>query len=159
MFVIHLPSFYSQRRESRRRGMPKPYCCTCASIQLYDVSCLQVFPDNAVRREVRVIQVHCDDARCSWRGNVGEFEVDYQYFSGCHLVCSDTLCGYTPQVHSMSCPYTPQPCPYCRGVYPTCWLEGHVNHCYYRRVTCEFCGYETAINLMDVSSLGCVAQG
>ena len=36
---------------------------------------VQVFPDKARRREVGLIQVHCDDVRCSWTGNASKLEV------------------------------------------------------------------------------------
>ena len=72
----------------------------------------------------------------------------------CRLVY--TSCGYTPQAHCMSCLYRPQPCPYCRDIYPARWLGEHVNHCSFRRVKCQFCSYETAINLMDVSLVLCM---
>ena len=107
------------------------------------------------------------DTSALWRRQV-QLDGKCKQIRGTNIFSGDTLqsvlcsvhvivCVVTPhmQVHSISCPYTSQPCHYCRGLYPACWLGEHVNHCSYRRVTCEFCGYETAINLMDVSLLLC----
>lgn len=54
----------------------------------------------------------------------------------------------------MLCPNTPQPCPHhgCMEMLPVCTLDSHVRYCPFRRVTCLWCDYETAVNLMDVST-------
>lgn len=65
--------------------------CTYDMAGLYRVY-MQVFPDKARRREVRFIEVHCDDARCSWTGNAGELEVPI-FFSRVTSDHHDTLRG------------------------------------------------------------------
>lgn len=146
------------------RSKPKDFFCICASIVVWwwIVSCLRAgLPRQGTTQGSGI------DTSALWRRQV-QLDGECKQIRGTNIFSGDTLqsvlcsvhvivCVVTPhmQVHSISCPYTSQPCHYCRGLYPACWLGEHVNHCSYRRVTCEFCGYETAINLMDVSLLLC----
>lgn len=107
-FSLLLPS---QGRKRRSRGMLKiSFAFVLALLydgRLYRVY-VQVFPDKARRREVGLIQVHCDDVRCSWTGNASKLEVP-TFFQATRPAISfvfyDSLCGYTPHagtLHVMS---------------------------------------------------------
>ena len=98
------------------------------------VSCMQVYPDRAARREISELRVMCPygETGCQWTGKL----------------------SVLPE-HALHCPFKSIKCRNhvhgCEMWVTASSLESHVQECSYRQIECKYCGLPLQYNQLAVS--------
>ena len=95
---------------------------------------LQIFPDNACRREVQRLEVRCRYAKnndCPWTGTLSNEEVHY-----------------------IACDYRDEQCPDCGNYMMWTKLKKHAEvECPMRLTVCRYCGESVPISQEKVAAM------
>ncbi|XP_062567709.1 TNF receptor-associated factor 2-like [Saccostrea cucullata] len=93
----------------------------------------QMFPDNAVRREMGAMPAKCINPKCTWKGTFKQYEG-----------------------HMAECKFKPVPCQQCGMPIEPQALQDHMTkECPKRRVPCKYCQTEITMEDMEKHNLEC----
>ncbi|KAK0063444.1 TNF receptor-associated factor 2 [Biomphalaria pfeifferi] len=124
-------------------------CPVCIEDQIDDhemgtLALNEMFPDNAVRREMLNMQASCVFPGCNWKGRFKEYETHEKNCQFKQLACSKCLLpvadGQLDQHKANSCPERIVQCTYCREEVVFSKLQEHYDQCNQYPKTCEQCG-------------------
>ncbi|PVD22546.1 hypothetical protein C0Q70_18362 [Pomacea canaliculata] len=114
-------------------------CEECQEDQITDtefsmLSQDQMFPDNAVKREMARMPTKCSYPFCTWTGIFRDYESQ----------------------HEKNCPHCPQPCPACGMGVSRVLLEQHQNQeCPQRKIRCDHCLGEISAGARELHAAEC----
>ncbi|XP_056011331.1 TNF receptor-associated factor 2-like [Ostrea edulis] len=93
----------------------------------------QMFPDNAVRREMGAMHTKCINPKCTWEGTFKQYEG-----------------------HMAECKFKPVPCQQCGNLIEPQALQDHMTKdCPKRRMTCKHCQSDITVEEMEKHNAEC----
>lgn len=104
----------------------------------------QLFPDNALRREMFSMESNCSNLGCPWTGKFRDYEKHVKDCQFRPIPCAH--CGESVEVSKVKshgekdCPKRPVTCKYCSKSTSQDQLEEHNNECPKYPMKCESCG-------------------
>ncbi|XP_061169632.1 TNF receptor-associated factor 2-like [Saccostrea echinata] len=104
----------------------------------------QLFPDNALRREMFSLEANCPNQGCSWAGKFRAYEKHVKECKYMPVLCPN--CGESVEVNKMkthlesTCPKRQVKCKYCSLEITQDQMEDHTKDCPKYPLKCETCG-------------------
>ncbi|XP_070532815.1 TNF receptor-associated factor 2-like [Ptychodera flava] len=125
-------------------------CIVCGDEHKDDPDCLitseQIFPDNAIKRELRVHNVKCINNGCTWTGMFKDYEEHVSVCPHGIIVCIKSGCndqilrGDLAQHLEHECLMRVVQCQFCHEEITFKELKAHHEKCPRFLISCEFCG-------------------
>ncbi|KAK3732538.1 hypothetical protein RRG08_030737 [Elysia crispata] len=121
--------------------------CIDENVEEQDVGQLslrEVFPDNAVKREMYSTPAVCIFPGCSWKGRFKEYEVHERTCPfkqvACALCAQPVTDGHIEEHRRSECPERQVICDYCGTTVVFSRMNAHLETCEKLPLTCERCG-------------------
>ncbi|XP_052224425.1 TNF receptor-associated factor 2-like isoform X2 [Dreissena polymorpha] len=134
---------------AEQKECPRPNCMDeDDSTQRSVISKAEIFPDNAIKREINRMKVHCINKDCKWNGKFKEYE---SHFPICEFrMATCAACGSEVKMNEMErhlrdvCPKAQLQCSDCGNLITReDWEQHQVSH---RSVLCPACPSGTTVD-------------